>query len=257
LSNSSDPNYIGPIVDDFPEENSNNYQCGWFLKWFHLIVFDYKSSNDFHQNYLLPLFKLEDIVFDDDTDIEAKDDKTKEPLFDKETKSLILIYRKAKLYSTAWRTRWLTFFRHLWNHPFINRLIDVDVPHSTKVNGTSNGFNYIVKVIAENIFQKVFYGEDILPEVTFRSQNNILTKVKNKIVILSKTGYLVIIILIISINKDLEELVRKQILDMMKTKRQVNKKKATSSKENADDNFVSAPLVSDSSDSNDENRYIS
>lgn len=254
MSKSSDPNYIGPIVDDFPEEKSSNYQCGWYLQWFHLLVFNYTSSNVFHQEYLLPLFKLDDIEFDDDTDIEAKDEKTKEPLFDEETKSRIITYRTAKLYSTAWRTRWLTFFRHLWNDPLINRLIDIDNPHRTKVNGTSNGFNYIVKTIAENIFEKVFYGQDILPELTFRSQNNILTKVKNKIVILSKTGYLIIIMLIISIISDLEFLIRKQILAVMKTKRNANKNKPDSSKENADDNFVSAPLVSDSSDSNDENR---
>lgn len=106
-----------------------------------------------------------------------------------EKKEREALQEKAILYAKAWRTRWHTFFRHLWNNPIIQALINQQIPQSTKVIGTENGFVYIVQTIAENIFQKVFYGCTHLPTIKIQSSTGSVRE-NSYVEILTKDGFI-------------------------------------------------------------------
>ena len=172
MSQSTDKHYQAPVIQDIPIENSTDYKCGWLLKWFRLIIIEYPKKNQFN-NYLLSYFN-----------------------FDREKKSfqstnIKTLYESALKYSNSCRTRWHTFFETLWNHPFIIKLFDREIPHNTQVRGHPQGFSYIIDIIADNIFHKVFYGIDILPPITIRSADGVLLTM-DEIQIFTKKGLKII-----------------------------------------------------------------
>ena len=174
LSNSkNNESFQSPLIDEMPNEDSSDCSCGWFLEWFHLIIAVHTRAS--LKQCLKEKFSSETDDEDYDEDNEKK----------KEREALI---EKATLYAKAWRTRWHTFFRHLWNNPTIQALIDQQLPQSTKVKGAKNGFVFIIEVIAENIFHKVFYGCTHLPTIKIKTSTGIVRE-SFDVKVLTKKGF--------------------------------------------------------------------
>jgi hypothetical protein len=86
---------------------------------------------------------------------------------------------KAKFYAQLWKSRWHNFFIKLWNNPLIQDLLNTDCPQATKVIGEPNGFAYIIEVISEHVFEKVFYGCFNLPQIEIKTTTGDTRKASN------------------------------------------------------------------------------
>lgn len=158
------------IVDELPDEESNDFSCGRFLKWFHLIVCKH-TRRSFQDEYLMHYFSV-----------------NKQGQSEKEVKELSKLKDDAVCFSNTLRTRWQNFFRKLWNDPIIQELLNDEVPQATKVDGCENGFIYIVETITENIFQKVFYGCSSLPPIQIHDNRTGNTTLFEDLKLMSKAG---------------------------------------------------------------------
>jgi hypothetical protein len=104
---------------------------------------------------------------------------------------VVFLCESALKYSKAYRSRWLTFFQTLWNHPFIVKLFDQEIPQNTQVKGHPEGFTYIIEIIADNLFHKLFYGIDVLPPIKIISADGVLLTM-DKIKVFTKKGLKII-----------------------------------------------------------------
>ena len=184
--------FQSPLIDEIPDENNSDYSCAWFLEWFHLIVIDHTKAS--FEECLKIMFNGDD-----------------QPA----------VLEKAIFYAKMWRFRWHLFFRKLWNNPVIQQLFDDDIPQATKVLGAKNGFEYIIGVISEHIYEKLFYGCFNLPKVNINTSAGDI-RTRSNILLLSKEGYFIYfkyIFLKIFSNLELFYLTRTHILNASKTKR--------------------------------------
>jgi hypothetical protein len=160
-----------PTINEVPDADTCDLSCGWFLKWFHSMIYEHKGKTSFRL-HLKELFG-------------EGNESSNDPLSVKEKEQLL---ERAEEYAKAWKSRWHNFFKKLWNHKYIMDLIDIDVPQATQVEDSENGFLFIVETIAENIFEKVFFGCEILPPVYIRSKKTNTVTLHSNILLLNKNG---------------------------------------------------------------------
>ena len=141
-------------LKDIPSQNSKNYYCGWFVKWFYLLNFQYKLSY-FKESFLPSVFPGQVIVEEEDKG-------------NKEINSITRAWRYAK----TSRTRWCNFFESLWNHPAIQELLDPMEPKNTKVEDEKDGLGFITETIARHIFNKVFYETSVVPSIVTKGEDD-------------------------------------------------------------------------------------
>lgn len=147
-------------IKDAPKQNSKKFYCGWFLKWFYPLNFRYTLKHI--KEVFLPS------IFPDISKEVGTAGKGSNIPINKPTDKLA----EAKKFAKSSRRRWLNFFESLWNHPTIEDLIDQSFPSNTEVDGEKDGLGFITETIAENIFNKVFYGVSFIPPIISKGDDN-------------------------------------------------------------------------------------
>jgi hypothetical protein len=116
---------------------SNSY-CGYFLLWFQSLISDNFSLPDFYRN--LPEHQKK--VYDEE--------KT-----------------KVKNCCTSWKDKFSHLLEVFWNNSTFLSLINQNCPLLTMVGNLPDGFSFVIDLLADNIFSKVFYGVEKIENVPF------------------------------------------------------------------------------------------
>lgn len=135
---------IEPIID-FEEDGTDeddNFFGGWFLLSFReAIILNMKEG------------KINQYIINNFTDNEEMLGK---------------FHTRIKL----WKKQFNNFLESFWNHGSILNLIHTRSPLQTTVDGEGDGFGYIIKIMTDNVIEKIFHGVSEIKNVTIVSHLN-------------------------------------------------------------------------------------
>ena len=136
-----------PKVIQIPNINLNinidkplHFFCGLFLQFFHeIIVLNEKTESV--ANKMLQKLNV------DDNRIKDAMNKVVELL----------------------KLKFNSFLKQFWNHTGFLKLLHINSPLESIVEGVDDGFEFIISTLSTKIFDKVFMGKGVLENITFQS----------------------------------------------------------------------------------------